>query len=82
MEGSCDEYYESLMIQKTLNSTQPQLINKDVLRKLDKLEPYLNDLSDKVVKMFILKDNLEIIEKNLEKFFVFEETFNLIVANF
>jgi hypothetical protein len=34
---SCEEYYESLMIQKTLNSTQPELINKDVLTKLDKL---------------------------------------------
>lgn len=52
---SCEEYYESLMIQKTLNSTQPELINKDVLTKLDKLQPYLNDLSDKILKMFILK---------------------------
>ena len=54
---TCEEYYESLMIQKTLNSTQPELINKDVLIKLDKLEPYLPDLSDKVLKMFILKEN-------------------------
>ena len=53
------------MIQKTLNSTQPDMINKDVLTRLDKLEPYLNDLEEKVLKMFILKENLPIIEKNL-----------------
>ena len=58
---TCEEYYESLMIQKTLNSTQPELINKDVLIKLDKLEPYLPDLSEKVIKLFILKENLPII---------------------
>lgn len=53
------------MIQKTLNSTQPEMINKDVLNKLEKLEPYLNDLEEKVLKMFILKENLFIIERNL-----------------
>lgn len=53
------------MIQKTLNSTQPEMINKDVLTKLDKLEPYLNDLGEKVLKMFILKENLSVIERNI-----------------
>ncbi len=30
------------MIQKTLNSQEPEMINKDVLVRLDKLEPYLD----------------------------------------
>jgi len=32
--------------------------------------------------MFILKENLEIIEKNLDKFYQFEETFVLFTENY
>ncbi len=58
------------------------MINKDVLVRLDKLEPYLNDLQEKVVKLFILKENLAIIEKNFDRFLAFEQTFVLLKNNY
>lgn len=74
-----DELYESYLIQKTLNCCKKEQISSEILKNLQKLEPYISQIRPDLLRMFVIMENLDVIMKFFWCFSKFNATYQLLL---